>query len=151
MIGEMDAAEVEAFLQAENVGRIGCHTEGVTYVVPVSYVYEAGCVYGHAKEGRKIRMMRENPNVCFEVDRVRAINDWHSVISWGRYEELVGDEGIDAMEVLMSGLIPRPTLRAEHPSYPVRTAGASDSRSEGISIVVYRIRITRSGGRFEIP
>ena len=53
MIGEMDAAEVEAFLQAENVGRIGCHTEGVTYVVPVSYVYAEGCVYGHARKAGK--------------------------------------------------------------------------------------------------
>jgi uncharacterized protein len=151
MLGEMSDFEAGAFLQTGTIGRIGCHADGMTYVVPVSYVFEGGCVYGHSTEGRKIRMMRLNPEVCFEVDRVKGINDWRSVISWGRYEELTGDDGFNAMELLMKGLVREPAIRSDHPSYPVRTAGARGRDSEGIPIVVYRIRLTRTHGRFESP
>ncbi|MEP6802279.1 MAG: pyridoxamine 5'-phosphate oxidase family protein [Acidobacteriota bacterium] len=151
MLGEMTDLEGEAFLQSESIGRIGCHAGGMTYVVPVLYVFRGGCVYGHSTEGRKIRTMRRNPEVCFEVDRVKGINDWRSVISWGRYEELTGDDGLDAMELLMKGLVRGPAVRSNHPSYPVRTAGARGPDSEGISIVVYRIRLTKTRGRFESP
>ncbi len=149
MLGEMTDTEVEAFLQTETIGRIGCHARGMTYVVPVLYVFNGGCVYGHSTEGRKIRMMRHNPEVCFEVDRVKAINDWRSVISWGQYEELTGDDGLEAMELLMRGLVREPQIRSDHPSYPVRTAGVRGPESEGIPIVVYRIRLTKTRGRFE--
>lgn len=151
MLGMMSDLEVAAFLQTETIGRIGCHAAGMTYVVPVSYVFEKGCVYGHSTEGRKIRMMRRNPEVCFEVDRVKSINDWRSVISWGRYEELTGDEGLDAMERLMKGLVQEPAIRSDHPSYPVRTAGPRGPNPEGIAIVVYRICLTKTRGRYESP
>ena len=29
--------------------------------------------------------------VCFEVDHIRDLGNWQSVIAWGRYEELAGD------------------------------------------------------------
>ncbi len=151
MLGEMTDVEMEAFLQSERIGRIGCHAGGMTYVVPVLYVFRDGCVYGHSTEGRKIRTMRRNPEVCFEVDRVEGINDWRSVISWGRYEELTGDDGMQAMELLMKSLVRDSPARSDHPSYPVRTAGARGPSSEGIPIVVYRLRITKKRGRFESP
>ena len=46
MLGTLDAARIEALLGEEVVGRIGCHAEGRTYVVPITYVYADGCVYG---------------------------------------------------------------------------------------------------------
>lgn len=151
MLGEMDDSEIEAFLRTETTGRIGCHCAGMTYVVPVTYVFEGGCVYGHSTEGRKIRMMRRNPDVCFEVDRVNGVNDWRSVIAWGRYDELTGDDGLQAMELMMKRLVQKPAIRSDHPSYPVRSAGSRGPESEGISVVVYRIRLTKTRGRYESP
>lgn len=151
MIGEMNDIEIESFLKSETIGRIGCHTAGMTYVVPVTYVFDGGFVFGHSTEGRKIRMMRRNPEVCFEVDRVNAVNDWRSVISWGRYEELTGEDGLEAMERLMKGLVKKPAIRSDHPSYPVRTQDAGRAGHEGISVVVYRIRLAKTRGRYEAP
>ncbi len=151
MLGVLGDIEIEEFLRSENTGRIGCHAGGITYVVPVTYVFENDYVYGHSKEGRKIRMMRANPEVCFEVDRVAAVNDWTSVISWGRYEELGGDEALSAMELLMSRLVHGSTAREKHPSYPVRSAEARRPDPEGLWIVLYRISIPRRRGRFERP
>ena len=68
MIEELDEHEVDAFLRRQVVGRVGCHAEGETYVVPVLYVWDGECIYVQSIEGRKIRMMRANPQVVFEVD-----------------------------------------------------------------------------------
>jgi len=56
-------------LTSQLIGRIGCHADNVTYVVPVSYVYDGDSIYSHTHEGMKINMMRENPDVCFEADK----------------------------------------------------------------------------------
>jgi pfkB family carbohydrate kinase len=42
----------------------------VPYVVPICYVYDGGCVYGHAVDGMKRHAMQTNPQVCFEVEPV---------------------------------------------------------------------------------
>ena len=87
MIAELSRAEIDDLLHAQVVGRIGCHAEGLTYVVPVIYAYDGEAFYVYTVEGRKVRMMRANPQVCFEVDEYDA-GSWRSAIAQGRYEEL---------------------------------------------------------------
>ena len=106
MLGELSAARIERLLRSEVVGRIGCHAGGRTYVVPVTYAYQAGSVYGHTAEGLKVRMMRSNPDVCFEVDRIENLANWESVIARGRFEELRGEEAVRAMDLLIERLRP---------------------------------------------
>ena len=102
MLGRLSPEEIEHLLVSEITGRIGCHADGRTYVVPITYVYESGHVYCHSAEGQKIRMMRKNPEVCFEVDRVEDIGNWKSVIATGQFQELGGREALDAMDVLIA-------------------------------------------------
>src|SRR6476661_5414991 len=90
MMGELTASEIEELLRTSRIGRIGCHGEGRVYVVPIAYVYDGECVYAHSTDGLKVRTMRMNRNVCFEVDDIRRISEWRSVIAWGTYEELWG-------------------------------------------------------------
>ena len=73
MLGTLTAPEVEALLRAEAEGRVGCHADGRTYVVPIVYAYDGEAVCGHSRDGLKLRMMRANPRVCFEVDRMRDL------------------------------------------------------------------------------
>jgi uncharacterized protein len=98
-IEELSQDEIDAFLARQVVGRVGCHAEGVTYVVPVIYAYADGCVHVFTVEGQKVEMMRRNPSVCFEVDEYDAdgAGSWRSVIVQGEYEEL---DGADAERVL---------------------------------------------------
>ena len=87
MIEELDRAQIDDLLGAQVVGRIGCHADGVTYVVPVIYAYDGEAFYVYTVEGRKVRMMRANPEICFEVDEYES-GSWRSAIVQGRYEEL---------------------------------------------------------------
>ena len=38
MSGELNNTRVENILKTQFIGRIGCHANGITYVVPVTYV-----------------------------------------------------------------------------------------------------------------
>ena len=67
------------------IGRIGCSANGLTYVVPISYAYDNRYIYAHSKEGMKIQMMRLNPMVCFEIDTMDDLENWQSVVVWGRF------------------------------------------------------------------
>ncbi|HKI40814.1 MAG TPA: pyridoxamine 5'-phosphate oxidase family protein [Mycobacterium sp.] len=71
MLGELNRRQIEQVLRAEVIGRIGCVSDGRVYVVPVTYVYDGTCAYGHSMDGAKLRAMRANPHVCFEVEHVR--------------------------------------------------------------------------------
>ena len=69
MTGELSQEQMEALLRSQVTGRIGCHADGRTFVVPVTYAYgEDGYIYGSTGEGLKVALMRKNPRVCFEVD-----------------------------------------------------------------------------------
>jgi hypothetical protein len=40
MIGELQPQQIEEVLNSQVVGRIGCHAEEETNIVPISYAYD---------------------------------------------------------------------------------------------------------------
>jgi uncharacterized protein len=148
MIGELTPEQINGVLSAEVVGRIGCHGEGRTYIVPVTYVFDGEAVYAHSAEGLKIRMMRANPHVCFQVDQRENLANWRSVVAWGVYEELQGKEAFDALQILVARLMPlvtSETLRL--PDGPSLTA--AKPVTDAPKTIIYRIRLIEKTGRFE--
>lgn len=143
MLGELTQDEIESLLYHEPIGRIGCATDGRVYVVPISFAYDGKAVYGHSREGRKIAMMRANPNVCFEVEHVDELNRWRSVILWGQYEELDGEQADWAMALLSDRLMPALEQHDTH--------GAQHEGRLHLEPVVYRITVREKSGRYETP
>jgi nitroimidazol reductase NimA-like FMN-containing flavoprotein (pyridoxamine 5'-phosphate oxidase superfamily) len=145
MLGELTHDEIEQLLLRGNVGRIGCHAENRTYVVPITYAYDGECVYAHSADGLKIRTMRANPNVCFEVDHIVDLAHWSSVIAWGIYEELSGAPEERAAALLLSrrlGPLHTSATALMHP----RIHGIAQESSR---TTLFRIRPTEKTGRFE--
>jgi nitroimidazol reductase NimA-like FMN-containing flavoprotein (pyridoxamine 5'-phosphate oxidase superfamily) len=142
MLGALAAEQIDRVLHSATVGRIGVHSEGRIYVVPITYVYDGDAVYGHSALGLKIKMMRTSPDVCFEVDEIDDLSNWQSVIAQGRYEELVGDLAPAAMNLLRSRLTP---LTA---SETVGPAG-NPAGGTGLAGIAFRIRLGERTGRFE--
>ncbi len=136
MIGELSRSQVDDLLREQVIGRIGCHTGGLTYVVPVIYAYDGESLYVASVEGQKIRMMRENPEVCFEVDEYEA-GSWRSAIVQGAYEELAGADADRAIALLAKRF--------------GRTGQDGESRrrhgADGASTVCFRIVIRDVTGR----
>lgn len=148
MLGKLSNEGIELLLKKQVIGRLGCHADGETYVVPVNYVYNGNAIYSHSSFGKKIEMMRKNPKVCFEVDDIQTIFRWQSIIAWGHYEEITGEaEKHRAMQLLIHTFMPLTTDPAGHPSH-----GISDNESEidtKIDLIVYRINLDTKTGRFE--
>jgi uncharacterized protein len=90
MLGELTEKQIEEVLTSNVVGRVGCSSGQKIYVVPVSYAYDGVSIIGHTVEGMKIEFLRKNPECCFEVDEIKDLADWVSVIVWGTFEELKG-------------------------------------------------------------
>ena len=147
MIGQLKPSEMEALLAAEATGRIGCHAEGKTYVVPVTYVYRDGFIFCHTGEGMKVAMMRQNPSVCFEVDHTEDLRRWKSVIIQGKFSELHGEEASKAMTYLSTRLFPDGIPKAPEAEglFPELDRAVLDGRRG----LVFKIRVTEMTGRFE--
>ena len=164
MSGHMDKDQIEEFLKSQVVGRLGCTDGDKVYVVPITFAYDNGCIYGHTKDGLKIRMMRKNPNVCFETDWVEDLSNWKSVIAYGTYEELDKSEANKGLDILMNNVMfslgkktisnrsqtnegfgELKRIAFEHSFLSPFTHSANKEISD---IVVYRIRISEMTGKF---
>ena len=147
MLGDLNSKQIEHVLHREIIGRIGCHAENTTYVVPVTYAYDGVYIYGHTKEGLKISMMRKNPLVCFEVDIMENMSNWRSVIAWGAFEELLTPEARKAgMKILMDAVMP---LMTGATTISHAMSDAHPKTIEAMKGVVYRIKLTNKTGRYE--
>lgn len=135
-------------LRREIIGRVGCHAEGRTYVVPITYAYDGGTIYAHSADGLKLRMMRANPHVCFEVDHMDDMANWQSVVAWGLFEELRGPESDHCMALLLARLLPL-TASSETSLPPKSLTHQHRAQEEGLAAVAYRIVLTEKSGRFE--
>jgi nitroimidazol reductase NimA-like FMN-containing flavoprotein (pyridoxamine 5'-phosphate oxidase superfamily) len=134
-VRDLDRAEVDALLREQAVGRVGCHADGLTYVVPVIYAYDGECVHVATVEGQKVRLMRVNPSVCFEVDDYEAPGRWRSAILQGSYEEAAGEEQEATLAVLRERFaVPGGSGRRRPPA-------------EGRATVCFRIRVAEATGR----
>jgi uncharacterized protein len=133
---ELSSGEIEEFLQGQRIARLGCHADGITYVVPLIYAYDDGAVVAVTTEGRKTAMLRENPLVCVEVDEydTDGKGSWRSVIAHGTCEELAGD-AVEPALALMRERFARAAGRAAEP------------RPLGPNVVVLRINFTEMSGR----
>lgn len=149
MIGELDQSQIDNLLQSEVVGRIGCYANGMVYVVPVTYVYDGNCIYGHTDEGMKVRFMQANPQVCFQVDHIENIANWQSAIVQGTFEELGDGDADRAVVLLKSRLLPVVASHSAAVSHGLESYVQYRMQTASRHGIVYRINIKEKTGRFE--
>lgn len=148
MIGDLSPAEMEKLLHMQMYGHLGCYAEGEPYIIPILYAYDRGTVYCHTYEGKKAEWIRTNPRVCFQVEEVKGLRSWESVMAWGRCEELTGKEATRAIILLsekVSALLDRGTDR-------ITRRGNQQThllRQDGRDVILYRIVLEKMTGRFE--
>jgi len=148
MLGALTTEQIRNVLQTQVIGRIGCCVDNEMYIVPVTYALYENYIYAHSKEGLKVLMMRQNPHVCFQVDSIENMANWRSVILWGEYEELKTEKEQKAgLKIMVDRLVPYVTSEAIRPSHGLSNAPALVEK--GLKAVVYRIKITKSSGRYE--
>lgn len=106
--------EVLSLLDECQTIRLAINGDPYPYVVPLSYgwEYKNGKVYVYfhcAKEGKKLDMIEQDGNVCFETDILSGYRsagngitaDYRSVIAFGRAERIYGEELVHGLELLL--------------------------------------------------
>ncbi|MCZ4224957.1 pyridoxamine 5'-phosphate oxidase family protein [Pedobacter rhodius] len=142
MLGDLNKGQLIDFLEQQVIGRLGCHADGETYIVPVNYVYRDNAIYGHSGNGKKINMMRANPKVCFQVDEIFDTFRWKSAILQGNFSELAGEERQQVMQSIIHKIMPLTNRPSEEPSHGI-------SQAEHTNIIVYKIELTAASGKYE--
>jgi nitroimidazol reductase NimA-like FMN-containing flavoprotein (pyridoxamine 5'-phosphate oxidase superfamily) len=146
-ITEMTLKECREILARTGFGRLGCSRNNQPYVVPIYFAYEPDQLYGFSTFGRKIEWMRENPQVCVEVDEIATSHSWASVILDGRYQELPDTPEFNPARQLAYTLL-------ENRALWWQTAQASrqvHARHELSSPIFYRIHIDTITGHRAVP
>jgi nitroimidazol reductase NimA-like FMN-containing flavoprotein (pyridoxamine 5'-phosphate oxidase superfamily) len=150
MIGKLSDQQMQNILQQNMMGRIGCSSNSRILVVPVCYAYNGKAIIAHSAEGMKINMMRNHPQVCFEVDVITSLTHWESVIIWGEYQEILDEkERFYSMKYLMSRLLQYTETGKVHPAQPVLAEEDKGHFNSNIRPVIYRITIEEMTGRYE--
>lgn len=149
MIGRLTNEQIEEVLKENVLGRIGCNDGKRNYVVPVNYAYDGKSIIAHSVMGMKIKIMRKNTSVCFEVDEMKSFTKWKSVIVWGEYQELTDQrDRFVAMRLFVDRMMHIKISKTA--IAPELDEGRVHLRSPGnVRPVIYRIVITEKTGRFE--
>jgi uncharacterized protein len=101
---ELTRDEMEALLARNNVGRIAYAFHDRVDIEPINYVYANSWVYCRTSHGVKLDTMERHRWVAFEVDEVRGLFDWQSVVVRGATYVLKPDSPEDERKAFIPGV-----------------------------------------------
>jgi nitroimidazol reductase NimA-like FMN-containing flavoprotein (pyridoxamine 5'-phosphate oxidase superfamily) len=87
-IQEVDREKSLELLAHLRLGRIAYAEGAQPYVVPFYFAYDDGYLYSFSTIGKKINWMRANPLVCVQTDEIVSLEEWVTLVIFGRYQEL---------------------------------------------------------------
>jgi uncharacterized protein len=141
-IEEMSNGQIKEVLRRVGYGHLGMARGSHPYVVPIHYTYNDPYIYIYTTEGKKTEIIRDNPEVCLQVEEIRDDKDWQSVIATGEAVRITDRE--EREHALKFILAANPTLT---PALSIRWM---DSWVRENIEVVYRILPRMLTGRATI-
>lgn len=90
MIKDLNKKACVEILGKNYVGRLAFMAKGKPYVIPITYYYDHQnkSIISYTAEGHKIESMRINHSIALQVDEVKSVHRWQSVLVHGLFEEL---------------------------------------------------------------
>jgi len=84
--------ELESIIQKGEICRLAMVDNGRPYIVPLHYGYDNGALCFHsAPEGRKLDILRVNPEVCFEIETGVELVTADKPCGWGaKFRSVIG-------------------------------------------------------------
>jgi len=140
-----DRSKIDKILTEGKVCRIAMIDNGLPYIVPMNFGYDNGFLYFHSsKEGRKIEILKHNPNICVEVETGCEVVEHEKPCNWGmKYMSVIAggkvtfleddNEIISALNIILK-------------KYAGRNDYSFDSSSL-INILVWSVRIENITGK----
>jgi len=91
-VEEMSIGDSRELLKRVGYGHLGLARGTHPYVVPIHYAFDGTYLYIYTTEGKKTEIIRDNPEICLQVEEVVSDRDWRSVIVTGEAEPLTDPE-----------------------------------------------------------
>ena len=85
---DLDERSSRAFLARNHVGRIAYSLHDQIDIQPIHYVYDDQWLVGRTQVGSKLAILAHHPWCAFEVDEVRGLFEWDSVVVHGSFSIL---------------------------------------------------------------
>ena len=149
MQGELSRQQIDNLLSSQVIGRIACCNQYKPYIVPITYAYDGKDIYCQSTEGKKVQYMRQNPNICFQVDFYRDFSNWQSVVVYGTFEELTGKSLQKARELMVNKIMPLMTNSKIHPHEHWETHEHILDDSDRIKPLMFKIKIDEINGKYD--
>ena len=80
---DLDFGEIEAMLKEQTYGRLAFSFRDRVDIEPIHYVYDNGWLVCRTGPGTKLTLLEHHPWVAFEIDDVRGLFEWRSVVVKG--------------------------------------------------------------------
>ena len=87
-----DQDEIKSILENNTICRIAFSENNNPYLVPMNYGYYENKMYLHsAKEGKKIKMLETNNQICFEItDSIEIVESKNACNFGTKYRSVIG-------------------------------------------------------------
>jgi hypothetical protein len=144
---ELNKSEIINILQSQSICRLGCTDGKHPYVVPITYFFDGKHIYCQTQEGKKIKIMRKNPNVCLQIDIVNSMRSYKSILIFGKFEELKNEEAIQASTLLEENIFVIMTRSRIHQFEHQEKSEIADK--DRIKLITFKINIAEMTGRSE--
>jgi uncharacterized protein len=92
----LSADECRTLLSSHHVGRLAYAYKQRVDIEPLHYVADGEWIYLRTGRGTKVAMLEHQPWVALEVDEVRGLFEWQSVVVHGSVQVLDPADGPDA-------------------------------------------------------
>ncbi len=101
MTTDLTSQQCQEILAENHYGHLGCVDGEEVYVVPITYLYQDGFLYGFTRKGHKIDLLKKNPRMCVQVENIVSGEEWKSVICWGFFEEVTDPKSVQDIKLLL--------------------------------------------------
>ena len=145
MIVDLAKADCEKILAENRYAHLACCDGDEPYVVPITYVYADGFLYGFTHEGKKIELLRKNPKMCVQVERVEGEREWESVMCWGLFEEVTRADAAQDVKLLFAERHGISVLAGKEPDVSPMVEYLHSPKDD--TAVMYRMRPYRMSGK----
>lgn len=87
-----DKKAIEDIILRSEVCKLAMCEENMPYIVPLCFGFKNNTLYFHsAPKGKKIEILKENPNVCFEFEIFTQVIKSAKACKWGmKYRSVIG-------------------------------------------------------------
>lgn len=134
-------------LKNNYIGNLSFIWKSQPYVIPISYYYSEAenCIISYSSEGHKMDAMRINHAISLGVTEIESVDNWQSILVFGKFQEVDGTHAKEQLHKFTSGV--KRIIRERDNKNPQMVNDFSNRTNSKSSPVVYRINITDISGK----